>query len=233
MKVFSLRRLPVSTAVSTSRRLQHHPGNMMPFLKELMKNHQSQQERLQQRLDDANAQLTAAAVAAAVKLNTLELTSLREISDLNTKIKIMNNNLCLRSSMEVVAEVLRVHAKQLPKPIPFPPIGVQPVLDAIVAGKFNTPLILFDDAKKMIMSQLGGITSASVGCALKTIYAELLKHHHDGGSTQLTVKAGEQTPPEAIAALSVLLFARRLFHCSIDAAYQDSTGQPLFLLSNL
>ncbi|KAJ7224152.1 hypothetical protein GGX14DRAFT_386939 [Mycena pura] len=241
-----LRRLPVSA----SHRLQHNlvattlPVVSQNFLEQLLQNHKSsqesllrQQESLLRRLDKANVKLVQRSDAAGeqkLEFRELELSSLSEIAKLNTKIKVIQNNLDLRTSMEIIAEVLRVRAKHLPKPIALPAIGVQPVLDAVVGGRFDTSLIHFNDAKKKIMAEVGGTTSRSVKHALDCIYGELSKHHHDGGgTTHLTVREGEQTPPEAIAALSVLLFARRLFHLSIDAEYQDSGGQRVLLLSKL
>ncbi|KAJ7203598.1 hypothetical protein GGX14DRAFT_398758 [Mycena pura] len=234
-----LRRLPVSASL----RLQHSLVDTIPpvmsqnLLEKLLESIVRQLDEANTRLADANAKVLRGAVAAGeqkLKFEKLESASLSKIAELDTKIKLIENNLDLRTSMEVVAEVLRVRAKQLPKPLALP-TGVQPVLDAMVAGAFDTSQIHFDDAKKKIMAEVGGTTtSLSVKRALDRMYGELSKHHHDGGgTTQLTVRAGEQTPPEAIAALSVLLFGRRLFHLSIDAEYLDLKGNRVLLLSKL
>ncbi|KAJ6578064.1 hypothetical protein B0H19DRAFT_574829 [Mycena capillaripes] len=160
--------------------------------------------------------------------------NLRKISDLEIEVKRIQNNLNLRSGIEIVAEVLRLKSKQPPIMEPALPVGVQPVLDAIGNGSFDSPGVLgglglrYQDVEATIVAAVaagGEMTMKSLKQTLNKIYGELSKYHPTGISHRIVIQHGEQTIEEAVVCMSVLLFARRLFGCRLDAVYTDSTEQ--------
>ncbi|KAJ7134686.1 hypothetical protein C8R44DRAFT_771138 [Mycena epipterygia] len=178
-------------------------------------------ERIQK---EANAEALSAALANQANL--------RKISDLQTYVQKIQNNLHLRSALEIVAEVLRLKANQQPRANLRLASGVQAVLNAIGKGSFDAPGTLaavhYVDAQAAVIAAVaaGGVKTKDIAEALGKLYGELSKHHYHGGVTeQIEIRDGEQTMAETVAAMSVLLFARRLFGCQLDAVYTDAAGK--------
>jgi hypothetical protein len=126
--------------------------------------------------------------------------------------------------------------KVLNLPNPARGSGVQPVINAMVARGYNDPNVTFLDAETTVIAKLtakGGVKHRDVRRALATLYGELSKHHHTGVSEALILREGEQMLPEAISAMSVILFARRLYASHFDAEYYDAAGKVQATLSKL
>ncbi|KAJ7368538.1 hypothetical protein DFH08DRAFT_28202 [Mycena albidolilacea] len=129
------------------------------------------------------------------------------------------NNLHLRSALEIITTSLVERQKFLGRLNPAKGGGVQPVINAIVMGDFNDPNVTFQDVQKAVVGALtakGGVKVNDVGRALASLYGELSKHHHTGVSEALSLREGEQTLTEAIGAMSIILFARRLYASNFD-----------------
>jgi len=185
---------------------------------------------LEAKIEKANTEALSAALANQANL--------RKISDLQTDVQEMHNNLNLRSALEIIAEVLRLRANHPPVVNLRLAPGVQSVLDAIGKGSFDAPGaatvggglagVQYADAQAAVVAAVaagGGITAKNIAQGLGKLYGELSKHQHPGVSKQISIRHGEQTMAEAIAAMSVLLFARRLFGCQLDAVYKNAAGK--------
>lgn len=79
----------------------------------------------------------------------------------------------------------------------------------------------------------GGIKPQDLSHSLATLYGELSKHHHSGVSEALTLREGEQILSEAVGAMSIVLFVRRLYASDFDIIYYDQEGNVHITLSNL
>ncbi|KAJ7206075.1 hypothetical protein GGX14DRAFT_397339 [Mycena pura] len=151
---------------------------------------------------------------------------------LRVQLEIAHNNLNMRSAVEIVTTTLKERSLNLSDRTS----GVQPTINDIVAGRFDARGIRFQDAEGAVFARLtaqGGIQSQDVAHALKTLYHELSKTRHRGVSKILTVRDGEQPLAEAIAALSLILFARRLYGSSFNACFMDEAGITILTLSDL
>ncbi|KAJ6498901.1 hypothetical protein C8R45DRAFT_1093190 [Mycena sanguinolenta] len=154
----------------------------------------------------------------------------RSIEDLHTVVKQSRNNLNLRSGMEIICEMLRLKAKSTdPRLGP----GVQSVLDAVAAGSFDAQpagssgVVHYQTALSDVINAVGakgGIQTKTVGYAHASLYHTLSKYDHGGVTRTIKVCQSEQTLEEAVAAMAVLLFARRLWGCQLDAEFTDSSG---------
>ncbi|KAJ7770429.1 hypothetical protein B0H16DRAFT_1515299 [Mycena metata] len=198
----------------------------------LAASHERQINALQQRLQTSNDELKKAEIALIQ--NIITHTYINE--GLRIKLERSHNNVHLRSAIEIITASLSERQKGLGRANPAKGGSVQPVIDAIVLGDFNDPSVTFQDAQKAVLGALtakGGIKVNDIGRALGSLYGELSKHHHTGVSEVLTLREGEQTLAEAIGAMSVILFARRLYASDFDAAYYDSTGKVQATLSAL
>lgn len=128
--------------------------------------------------------------------------------------------------------------QQPPPTVTLPSTGVQPVINAVVRGSFNVPgpkksggvgtvRVIYGDAQAAVIAAVaagGGIGLQDVKQSLAKLYGELLKHHHGGVTDTIHIRHGEQTLAEAIAAMSILLFARWRYASQLDADYTDETG---------
>jgi hypothetical protein len=86
----------------------------------------------------------------------------------------------------------------------------------------------YADAQAAVVAAVaagGEVTAKNIVQALGKLYGELSKHHRGGTSKQIFIHHSEQTVAEAVAAMSVLLFARWLFGCQLDAVYTDGAGK--------
>ncbi|KAJ7457503.1 hypothetical protein FB451DRAFT_1564292 [Mycena latifolia] len=172
---------------------------------------------------------------AEVALNQSVMTNTHIQEDLRRKLEISRNNLHLRSAIEIIATSLERH-KGLKRRNPAQGAGVQPVINAVAAGGFNDPTVIFQDSQKAVVGALtakGGIKPKEISRALASLYGELSKHRHTGVSQALTLREGEQTLSEAIGAMSIVLFARRLYASDFDVVYYDSDGNIQVTLSKL
>ncbi|KAJ7489484.1 hypothetical protein FB451DRAFT_1225051 [Mycena latifolia] len=158
--------------------------------------------------------------------------NLCKISDLLTDVQKLQNNLNLRSALEIVAEVLRLKANQLPDANLRLAPGVQSVLDAIGKGSFDRPGALaavhYADAQAAVVAAVasgGEVEAKNIAQALGTLYGELSKCHHGSVTRRIEIRHDEQTMAETVVAMSILLFARRLFGCQLDAVYTDAAGK--------
>ncbi|KAJ7117693.1 hypothetical protein C8R44DRAFT_879247 [Mycena epipterygia] len=153
-------------------------------------------------------------------------------SNLKIEVQEIQKNLTLCSGLKIVAEVLRIKAKQPPGANLRLAVGVQPVLDAIGRGSFDaagSAAMHYADVQAAVVAAVaagGGVKGEDVTLALRTLYGELSKHHHHGGvAEKIEIRYGEQTMAEAVMAMSILLFARQLFDCQLDAVYTDVAGK--------
>ncbi|KAJ7764111.1 hypothetical protein DFH07DRAFT_770518 [Mycena maculata] len=202
----------------------------------LLASHKEAQQRLerqinalQKRLQNTNDDLKTAAVTIGNNVTT----HAHVTENLRSQLEMSRNNLHLRSAIEIIAASLTERNKGLNLPNPAHGPGVQPVIDAMVAGAYNDPNVTFLDAETAVIAKLSGVKHRDVRRALATLYGELSKHHHTGVSETLTLREGEQTLPEAISAMSVILFARRLYASNFDAEYYNAAGKVQGTLSKL
>ncbi|KAJ7632055.1 hypothetical protein B0H17DRAFT_1339759 [Mycena rosella] len=198
----------------------------------LTTSHERQIKALQQRLQRANDELKKAEIV----LNQNVTTNIHSNEGLRTKLEIGRNNLHMRSTIEIITASLTERHKSLNQQNPAQGAGVQPVINAVTAGGFNDPNVTFQDAQKAVVGALtakGGIKPNDISRALASLYGELSKHHHTGVSEALTLREGGQTLSEAIGAMSVIIFARRLYASEFDAAYCDSESYIQTTLSKL
>lgn len=106
-------------------------------------------------------------------------------------------------------------------------------MDAIGEGSFDR---IFDrvpwlnvrhaDARATVAAAVapeGGLAEEDIAQALGNLYGKLKDHGRAGVSQQICISYGEQNVAQAVAAMSVLLFARRLF-CRLDAVYLNEAG---------
>ncbi|KAJ7072690.1 hypothetical protein C8F01DRAFT_1243723 [Mycena amicta] len=166
--------------------------------------------------------------------------NLGTISTLEIQLRKAKNNLDLRSGMEIITETLRHQTKldaQLRANLPLhlqarlpPPLhlgaGVQAVLDALVQGAFDTATAIYSDSQATVVAAVtagGGISAKSISYSVKTLYATLSKHHHVGISDVIEIRE-DYVMAEAIVAMSIILFAKRLFGCQLDAKYINNQG---------
>ncbi|KAJ7904741.1 hypothetical protein B0H14DRAFT_2664197 [Mycena olivaceomarginata] len=189
----------------------------------LTASHERQINYLQQRLQITNDELKNAEIALIRNVTTNTYVN----EGLRTKLEMSRNNLHLRSTIEIITTSLVERQKFLGRSNPAQGGGVQPVINAIAAGDFNDPNVTFQDVQKAVIGALtakGGVKVNDIGRALASLYGGLSKHHHTGVSDALSLREGEQTLTEAIGALSIILFARRLYASNFDAVYFDSMG---------
>ncbi|KAJ7507227.1 hypothetical protein B0H11DRAFT_2185697 [Mycena galericulata] len=154
----------------------------------------------------------------------------RTIMDLQMELQRIRNNLDLRSGMEIVAEALRIRHNQTPAPMFRLASGVQPVLDAIANGLFDSPggRVRYAVVQADVIAAVaagGGVTTKNVHQALGKLYGKLSKQHHGGVSQQIQIREADQTMAEAVAAMSILLFARSLIGCRLDAVFTTAEGK--------
>ncbi|KAJ7117697.1 hypothetical protein C8R44DRAFT_738580 [Mycena epipterygia] len=104
-----------------------------------------------------------------------------------------------------------------------PPASSPALLDDIGRGSFDAPgvgggpaAVHYADAQAAVV--------AEVAAGGGDIVWELSKHH-EGVTEKIEIRHGEQTMAEAVVAMSILLFARRLFDCQLDAVYTDVAGK--------
>ncbi|KAJ7834039.1 hypothetical protein B0H14DRAFT_2799653 [Mycena olivaceomarginata] len=155
---------------------------------------------------------------------------------LQAELERAKNNLTLRSAVEIITTTLTECQQTLNRRNRVKDAGVQPVIDAVVRGKFDDLTSTFHDAKATVIRKLtthGGIKKHDVARALASLYGEISKHHHTGVSDVLTLRHGEQTVAETIASLNLILFARQLYSSKFDALYMDANGNVLVTLSKL
>ncbi|KAJ7201616.1 hypothetical protein GGX14DRAFT_655537 [Mycena pura] len=143
------------------------------------------------------------------------------------------DNVNLRSSIEIITTTLvqQPGAKKRVKGH-----GVQAVLDAIDAGVFNNASANFEKARAEVTAGLtrhGGIKAQDVTIALQSLYRLLSKPYHRGVSEVLIIRHGALPLADAIAAMSVIYFARQQYASRFDAVYEDSAGDPVLKLSDL
>ncbi|KAJ7201062.1 hypothetical protein GGX14DRAFT_571635 [Mycena pura] len=155
---------------------------------------------------------------------------------LRVELERARNNLNLRTAIEIITTTLvQQHGyEKIPEFVNG--LGVQPVIDAVVEGHFNNAGAKFNDAQATVTAGLmphGGIEAYDIGSALSSLYSELSTHYHGGVSKVLTVRHGEQTLAEAIATMSIVLFARQQYASRFDAQYEDFTGKIVLKLSDL
>ncbi|KAJ6595148.1 hypothetical protein DFH09DRAFT_1136292 [Mycena vulgaris] len=203
-------------------------ANTLASHKDAQQRLERQINALQKRLQTTNDDLKTAAVTIGHNLNVTE--------HLRSQLEMSRDNLHLRSTIEIITATLTERNKGLNLPNPARGSGVQPILDAMVAGTYNDPNVTFLDAETTVIGKFtakGGVKHRDVRRALVTLYGELSKHHHTGVSEALTLREGEQTLPEAISAMSVILFARRLYASNFDAEYYDAAGKVQGTLSQL
>ncbi|KAF8217627.1 hypothetical protein K438DRAFT_5273 [Mycena galopus ATCC 62051] len=204
-------------------------------IKDLTAAHQQHILVLLQDLTAAHQDLKSAINEA----NRVRIDALRHVhvnEGLRIKLEKARNNLSLRSAIEMIRTTLQERHKILKLSNPVQGSGVQKVIDTIAVGGFNDGNVTFEDAKNTVVKELtarGGIKTPDVGRALGVLYAEISKHHHTGVTESLTVRQGEQTLAEAIAIMSIILFARRVYGSVLNAAYYDSNNKFQFTLSTL
>lgn len=116
---------------------------------------------------------------------------------------------------------------------------MQEVIDAIIRGGFDDGRATFEKSKDTVIKAATtwgaiNVKRSEVHCAFKlgTLYGELSRCH-PGVSRTLAVHHSEQTLPEAIAALSIIHFARCAYGSSLDATYYGSIMGARFTLSAL
>ncbi|KAJ7684283.1 hypothetical protein DFH06DRAFT_1462647 [Mycena polygramma] len=141
-------------------------------------------------------------------------------------------NLC--TALEIVTEVLRLkaHPGYGTDPIIELAPGVQSVMDAIGKGTFDSLDIrgvTYADAQAKVLAAVapgGEITPEDVVQALGNLYAELSERQWDSSvRKEIWISHSEHAVAEVVAAMSVLLFTRREFYCSLDAVYIDGAGK--------
>ncbi|KAJ6621008.1 hypothetical protein B0H10DRAFT_1945645 [Mycena sp. CBHHK59/15] len=135
------------------------------------------------------------------------------------------NNLNLQSAIEIISEVFWQKAS-LRAPKLLLASRVQPILDAIVGGSFDDH-VKYADAQAAVVAAVasqGGISVKAITQSLSKLYMELSKNHHSGVSDTIEICENEQTMAEAIAAMSILLYARRLYGSPLDAVLRDEDG---------
>ncbi|KAF8208770.1 hypothetical protein K438DRAFT_1961338 [Mycena galopus ATCC 62051] len=207
-------------------------ANALAFHKDSQQRLERQNNALQKRLQATNDNLKKAAVTIGNNVTAHTHTT----EHLRSLLEMSRNNLHLRSAMEIITTSLTERNKGLNLPNPARGPGVQPVIDAMVAGAYNDPNITFLDAETTVIARVtakGGVKHHDVRRALASLYGELSKHHHTGVSEALTLREGEQTLSEAISAMSVILFARRLYASNFDAEYYDAAGKVQATVSKL
>ncbi|KAJ6498905.1 hypothetical protein C8R45DRAFT_1071565 [Mycena sanguinolenta] len=160
------------------------------------------------------------------------------IENLQTNIKRSQNNLNLRSGMEIISEILRLKTKTTgPRVGP----GVQSVLDAVADGSFDAQpaggggIVHYQTALSDVINAIGaggGVQIKTVGYAHASLYHTLSKYHHGGVTQTIKIHESDQTVAEAVAAMVVILFARRLWGCQLDIEFTALSGR-VTTISNL
>ncbi|KAF8209633.1 hypothetical protein K438DRAFT_2063075 [Mycena galopus ATCC 62051] len=174
---------------------------------------------------------------AQIALNQAVLENTRLTEDLRIKLQKSRNNFHMRSAVsEIIASSLTERQKALNHSNPVRGAGVQAVIDAVAAGGFDEAKVSFLDpvtfhaAQNAVVGALTGTAKSGIKVndvtrALASLYEELSEHHQSGVSKTLDLHADGQTLAHAIAAMSVILFARRLYVSHFDATYRDANGR--------
>ncbi|KAJ7430621.1 hypothetical protein FB451DRAFT_1422400 [Mycena latifolia] len=141
---------------------------------------------------------------------------------------------------QIIAPVLRVNAKNIKIGR-----GVQAVVDAALDGKFDDPNALttsgtkgitFAAARADIIRQFGPsglFPSTLLDMATQVIYHEMSKHMHGSEVDPIEIQEGEHTQAEAMAALTLFLFAARLVGSTVDVQYTSRDKTVQFRISHL
>ncbi|KAJ6581650.1 hypothetical protein B0H19DRAFT_1116120 [Mycena capillaripes] len=163
-------------------------------------------------------------------------TQVSTISALQIEVQKYKNNLNIRSAIEIVAEILRLLAPntRLGRGVQIVVNAVnQGIFDGLSPGPSGQPThVRFGNAQADVIAAVTagrGVAMKDVAQAMGRLYDELSKHHHGGVTEVIEMHHGEQTVPEAIAALSMILFARRRFACTLDVVYTDGSGTKTIL----
>ncbi|KAJ7666886.1 hypothetical protein DFH06DRAFT_1184959 [Mycena polygramma] len=146
------------------------------------------------------------------------------IEALRAELEARKNNLNLRSAIEIIAASLVERQKALGLPNPVRGPGVQDVIDAAVAGGFDSAGITFAASQAKVINAFaakGGIKPQDLKRAYARLYGELLKHHHTGVTKALKIKENEQTPTEVGACMAFVMYGRDLCQSRFDIVYYD------------